>query len=79
MKETGFEHWNYPNTGATNESGFTGLGAGYREFNNGNYYSMSSIGFFWTSTENYIYNVWYRRLNRNLSDLYRYSFFKKAI
>jgi len=30
MKEEGLDHWNSPNTGATNESGFTGLPAGYR-------------------------------------------------
>jgi uncharacterized protein (TIGR02145 family) len=30
MKETGTTYWNSPNTGATNESGFTALGGGYR-------------------------------------------------
>jgi len=30
MKETGFIHWDSPNTGATNESGFSGVGAGER-------------------------------------------------
>ena len=30
MKEAGFAHWNSPNTGATNESGFYGLPAGDR-------------------------------------------------
>jgi uncharacterized protein (TIGR02145 family) len=29
MKETGTTHWNSPNTGATNSSGFTSVGAGY--------------------------------------------------
>lgn len=29
LKETGTIHWNDPNTGATNESGFTGLPGGY--------------------------------------------------
>jgi uncharacterized protein (TIGR02145 family) len=30
MKMTGLDYWNTPNTGATNESGFTGLGSGSR-------------------------------------------------
>ena len=30
LKETGTLHWDSPNLGATNESGFTGLGGGYR-------------------------------------------------
>lgn len=30
LKEIGTEHWNAPNTGATNESGFTALGNGSR-------------------------------------------------
>ena len=30
MKETGTIRWNAPNSGATNESGFTAVGAGYR-------------------------------------------------
>ena len=30
LKETGFIHWNTPNTGATNEVGFYAVGSGYR-------------------------------------------------
>ena len=30
MKEAGLDHWNSPNTGATNSSGWTGLPGGYR-------------------------------------------------
>lgn len=32
MKETGFTHWYPPNTGANNESGFTALAAGARDY-----------------------------------------------
>ncbi|MCX6272815.1 MAG: hypothetical protein NTU44_16680, partial [Bacteroidetes bacterium] len=50
MKETGTTHWLLPNTWATNESGFTALGAGYR-----NYYSifgrLKFDAFFWSSSE----------------------------
>jgi uncharacterized protein (TIGR02145 family) len=31
LKETGTTHWSSPNTGATNETGFTGLPTGLRE------------------------------------------------
>ncbi len=32
MKESGLAHWNSPNTGATNESGFAGLPGGFRNY-----------------------------------------------
>ena len=35
VKETGTAHWNPPNTGATNSSGFTALPAGSRSNSNG--------------------------------------------
>ena len=31
LKEIDLTHWNSPNTGATNETGFTALGSGYRD------------------------------------------------
>nr|MBC8213906.1 fibrobacter succinogenes major paralogous domain-containing protein [Candidatus Neomarinimicrobiota bacterium] len=37
MQETGTEHWDSPNSSATNESGFTALPGGYRNNYNGNY------------------------------------------
>jgi len=53
LKEAGTSHWPVPNTGATNEIGFTGLPAGYR-YVNGTYY-YGGIGgisaFWWSSTE----------------------------
>ncbi len=50
MKEKGNEHWNSPNTGATNSSGFTGLPGGYRVHFNGSFLSSGFTGFYWTST-----------------------------
>ena len=56
MKEAGLEHWNYYSNQisqeATNESGFTGLPAGHRNTNTGDYIYMGSYGYFWSSTEN---------------------------
>lgn len=49
MKEIGTNHWNSPNTGATNESDFTGLGSGFRD-NGGTYYSFNDLGLFWTKS-----------------------------
>lgn len=49
MKETGFCHWNAPNQGATNQSGFTGLGGGYRQ-DTGQFYDIKNNGNWWTKT-----------------------------
>jgi uncharacterized protein (TIGR02145 family) len=51
MKEVGLEHWNSPNEGATNESGFTALGGGIRSGETGDYFSRHYYGNFWSSTE----------------------------
>ncbi len=50
MKEQGATHWNPPNTGADNTSGFSGLPGGYRA-KNGSFFSSGYTGFFWTSNE----------------------------
>jgi uncharacterized protein (TIGR02145 family) len=49
MKETGISHWNSPNTGATNESGFTGIPGGHRQ--GGVFISVGDHSFFWSSTQ----------------------------
>lgn len=50
MKSTGFDYWNSPNTGATNSSGFSALGAGHRT-ENGNFGELGNAISFWSSTE----------------------------
>jgi uncharacterized protein (TIGR02145 family) len=49
MKETGTTHWFAPNTGATNNSGFTGLGGGLIT-DNGFSQQIKIYGSFWTSS-----------------------------
>ncbi len=49
MKEDGTIHWKSPNTGATNESGFTALPGGYFNSNAG-FQKLKEKSYFWTST-----------------------------
>jgi len=53
LKETGTLHWNNPNNGATNESGFSALPGGYRGDYNlyVGFDDMCYYAYFWTSTE----------------------------
>ena len=49
MKETGTAHWNPPNTGATNSSGFTGLPGGH--IISTEYFNLGSDCNLWSSSE----------------------------
>jgi uncharacterized protein (TIGR02145 family) len=51
MKETGTFYWSDPNTGATNESGFSGLPGGQRITYMGLFLSIGNLGWWWSSTE----------------------------
>jgi uncharacterized protein (TIGR02145 family) len=51
MKEAGLTHWNSPNTGATNSSGFSGLPGGYRFPGDGSYGGLTQIANWWTTTQ----------------------------
>ena len=57
MKEAGTAHWNSPNTGADNSSGWTALPGGYRDFN-GTFLSIGSYGYWWSATEGDGANAW---------------------
>ncbi|MCB0685264.1 MAG: fibrobacter succinogenes major paralogous domain-containing protein [Saprospiraceae bacterium] len=59
MKEAGTTHWISPNTGATNESGFTGLPGGGRG-TSGSFFDLGDFGLWWSSTESSSSNAWYR-------------------
>jgi uncharacterized protein (TIGR02145 family) len=68
------EYWNSPNTGATNESGFTGLPGGYRSYNFGYYNHMGNYGYFWSSTESDNNSAWSRLLFYNYSVIDRFNY-----
>ena len=70
MKEAGFEHWYIPNTGATNESGFTGLPGGFRN-TTGSYVYMGEGGYFRSSSEYNSYRAWFHSLYYGNSVVYR--------
>ena len=64
--------WTSPNSGATNESGFTGLPGGFREYA-GTYIFIGDDGNWWSSTEDYSAGAWGRILVYYHSGVGRYN------
>lgn len=75
MKETGISHWNSPNKGATNVSGFSALPGGSR-VDEGVFYSITSHGGWWSATEYGPSIAWSIHLFSNVIDTHRYREFK---
>jgi uncharacterized protein (TIGR02145 family) len=69
MKST--KYWKLPNIGATNNSGFNCLPAGYRTHIYGLYNSIGYCCYFWSTTEGNIYPAWYRSLRNTNSNTIR--------
>lgn len=49
LKSAGQDYWKSPNNGATNESGFSALGAGFREID-ATFQALGYTAYFWSST-----------------------------
>lgn len=58
MKEAGNTHWNNPNVGASNSSGFTALAGGYR-YISGNFDSQRDFAYYWSATSSLFINKAY--------------------
>jgi uncharacterized protein (TIGR02145 family) len=50
LKESGLDHWTFPNAGADNSSDFGAIGAGFRDMN-GTYTGLNQNVYFWSSSE----------------------------
>jgi hypothetical protein len=64
MKSRGTSYWNSPNTGATNESGFSALPGGVRMFD-GSFNAVRSNAYLWSSNELSNSDAWIRSLSSN--------------
>ncbi len=62
LKMTGISFWESPNTGATNETGFTALPGGSRSFG-GLFYYIKRNGHWWSSTQVNPTTAWYRYMH----------------
>jgi uncharacterized protein (TIGR02145 family) len=74
LKDAGTAQWESPNTGATNETGFSALPGGSR-FKNGMFITINRLGYWWSPKENNTYSCWYRGIyhkdnyvSRNFTD-----------
>jgi uncharacterized protein (TIGR02145 family) len=68
LKESGTAHWASPNTGATNETGFSALGGGGGGAGKGG--NMDTTGWWWTSTLSTDSTmIWSRDLEYNSTDV----------
>jgi uncharacterized protein (TIGR02145 family) len=72
IKEIGTTHWTSPNTGATNETGFTALPGGILINETGMFEYIGRTNYWWSDTEIDNIHARFRSVNYNYSDVYRY-------
>jgi len=75
LKEISTTYWHNPNTGATNESGFSALPGGHR-MENGRFVNLGEYTTFWSSTEFSDHCSWYRQLENGISSVSRSEYEK---
>lgn len=74
LKEIGTNHWNEPNEGATNETGFTALPGGLLSTTDEECKNINEDGYWWTSTQNPQNFLLFRRgISTDLNSIYRTS------
>src|SRR5690554_5171130 len=74
--EAGTGLWYDPNTGATNETGFTALPGGYCS-SDGSFYYVGDYGYWWSASEGNTGYAWGRSVYYSGSDVYRNGYDKE--
>lgn len=77
LKETGTTHWQSPNTGATNETGFTALPGGLR-YQDGTFDFIGGYGYWWSSTQHDPPTTWERNIYYNFTSVLKEGYFLKT-
>jgi uncharacterized protein (TIGR02145 family) len=72
LKEAGTAHWNSPNTGATNETGFNGLPGGFRTLL-GTFMHIGNYGYWWTTKDSNNTRAWFNHLVYDNSSIIKYG------
>jgi uncharacterized protein (TIGR02145 family) len=65
--------WSAPNTGATNEAGFSALPGGFKFPFGTTYWNVSENGYFWSKSESEQQVAWFRSLNFNDGKIGRFN------
>ncbi|MFC2129444.1 fibrobacter succinogenes major paralogous domain-containing protein [Bacteroidota bacterium] len=68
LREAGTVHWSFPNTGGTDDYGFTALPASYR-YHVGTFGPVGNNAYFWTSTQSAASSAWYKYIYYNSVDV----------
>lgn len=76
LKKTGLVYWRNPNTGATNESGFTAMAGGDR-YKDGAYHNHGLVSAFWSSSPVGDKGAWGRVLNNGGVKVCRLGIYKQ--
>jgi uncharacterized protein (TIGR02145 family) len=76
LKETGTVHWISPNYGATNESGFTALPGGYRDYS-GSFRDDKYQGYWWSSSVYNSLSAWGLGLDYSIINAY-WGYYEKV-
>jgi len=76
LKETGTDFWVSPNTGATNESGYTALPGGLR-YHDGVFHDFGFSGYWWTSTEYSSTRAYFDYMDYEYSNVFRFNNLKQ--